>query len=136
MQTKQQPEKTKKNMKTEKKLAVWRPLKVGQHVRLNTYKKGSHGIVKERLDKVFSGLGRYGIILEHDLNNTADFCRYELSAIRIMKQFKRRRAAGKIELPKDATLEELRSRRDLAQIDGDIKLAFACALAIDKKRGI
>jgi hypothetical protein len=52
-----------------------------------------------------------------------------------MKQFKRRRAAGKIELPKDATLEELRSRRDLAQIDGDIKLAFACALAIDKKRG-
>jgi hypothetical protein len=68
-------------MKLEKKLAVWKPLKVGQKVRSNTYKKGSHGIVKERLDDQISGLGRYGIILEDDPKNTADFCRYELTAI-------------------------------------------------------
>lgn len=70
-----------KNMKTEKKLAVWRPLKVGQHVRSTTYKKGAHGTVKERLDDSISGLGRYGVTLDNDPNNTADFCRYELQAI-------------------------------------------------------
>ena len=31
-------------------------------------------------------------------------------------------------------LEDLRFRRDLAVRDGDLKLAFACAIAIDKKR--
>ena len=65
-------------MKTEKKLAVWRPLKVGQRVKSRTYKKGSQGIVKERLDDSISGLARYGVVLEDDPNNTADFCRWEL----------------------------------------------------------
>ena len=50
------------------------------------------------------------------------------------KQFKQRRPSDKIVLPKDATIEELRSRRDLAQVDGDFKLAMACAVAIDKLR--
>ena len=36
----------------------------------------------------------------------------------------------------DYSLEELRFRRDLAAQDGDIKLAVACAIAIDKKRGL
>ena len=34
------------------------------------------------------------------------------------------------------SLEELRFRRDLAARDGDMKLAMACAIAIDKKRGL
>lgn len=42
----------------------------------------------------------------------------------------------KIVLPKDATLEELRWRRDLAAKDGQLDLAFACALAIDRKKGL
>jgi len=36
----------------------------------------------------------------------------------------------------DDSLEVLRFRRDLAARDGDLKLAFACAVAIDKKRGL
>ena len=36
----------------------------------------------------------------------------------------------------DLSLEELRARRDMAKNDGDIELAFACATAIDKKRGL
>lgn len=35
----------------------------------------------------------------------------------------------------DESLEDLRFRRDLAVRDGDVKLAMACAIAIDKKRG-
>jgi hypothetical protein len=38
----------------------------------------------------------------------------------------------KIELPKGLSLKDLRWRRDLAKHDGDFKLAFACALEIDK----
>ncbi len=38
----------------------------------------------------------------------------------------------KIALPKGLSLEDLRGRRDLAKHDGDFKLAFACALEIDK----
>ena len=34
------------------------------------------------------------------------------------------------------SLEELRFRRDLAARDGDMKLAMACAIEIDKKRGL
>ena len=33
------------------------------------------------------------------------------------------------------SLDELRFRRDLAVRDGDMKLALACAIAIDKKKG-
>ena len=33
------------------------------------------------------------------------------------------------------SLDELRFRRDLAVRDGDTKLALACAIAIDKKKG-
>jgi len=40
----------------------------------------------------------------------------------------------KVKLPADLTLEELRARRDLAQRDGALELAFACARAIDKLR--
>lgn len=36
----------------------------------------------------------------------------------------------------DESLEDLRFRRDLAARDGDLKLAMACAIAIDKKRGL
>ena len=32
------------------------------------------------------------------------------------------------------SLEDLRFRRDIAVRDGDMKLAWACAVAIDKKR--
>lgn len=39
---------------------------------------------------------------------------------------------AKIKLPKGLDIEELRWRRDLATRDGDLDLAFACALAIDK----
>lgn len=38
----------------------------------------------------------------------------------------------KLKLPKGLDVEELRWRRDLAQRDGDFRLAFECALAIDK----
>lgn len=41
-----------------------------------------------------------------------------------------------LRLPKNVTLEDLRWRRDLALRDGDRKLALACAIAIDKKRGL
>lgn len=33
------------------------------------------------------------------------------------------------------SLDELRFRRDLAARDGDMRLALACAIAIDQKRG-
>ena len=36
----------------------------------------------------------------------------------------------------DDTLEVLRFRRDLSARDGDMKLALACAIAIDKKRAL
>lgn len=39
-------------------------------------------------------------------------------------------------LIKELDLEELRWRRDLAKRDGDLNLALACAIAIDKKRGL
>ena len=35
----------------------------------------------------------------------------------------------------DYSLDILRFRRDLAVRDGDLKLALACACAIDKKKG-
>lgn len=39
-------------------------------------------------------------------------------------------------LAKECDIHELRWRRDLAKRDGDFKLAFACAVAIDKKKGL
>ncbi len=46
----------------------------------------------------------------------------------------RRRRKGR-EFP-NATLEELRWRRDLAQADGDMTLAFRIACEIDKVKGV
>ena len=40
----------------------------------------------------------------------------------------------KIKLPKDATIDELRNRRELAASDGDMALAFACASEIDRRK--
>ncbi len=40
------------------------------------------------------------------------------------------------EFLEDLTLEELRARRDMAVHDGDLKIAYACASAIDRKRGL
>ena len=40
------------------------------------------------------------------------------------------------QIPKSWTLEELRWARDLAVRDGNTKKALACAIAIDKKRGL
>lgn len=61
-------------------LSVWRPLKVGQRVRVACkYRRGKHGVVKERLDNLISGMARYGVTLDEDPNRTTDFVRAELT---------------------------------------------------------
>lgn len=60
----------------------------------------------------------------------------------------KRKASPKIKLPRstsvrinmmfsdsDTSLEDLRLRRDMAARDGDMRLAMACAIAIDKVKG-
>lgn len=69
-------------MKLERKLAVWKPLKIGQRVRSKTWRKGQCGYIFERLDDLISGLARYGVRLDNDPQNTADFCRYELVCLK------------------------------------------------------
>lgn len=44
--------------------------------------------------------------------------------------------AAKLAADKTITLADLRFRRDLAKHDGDFKLAFALAVAIDKRKGL
>ena len=66
----------------EKRLAPWRPLRIGQRVISMTYHKGQAGTVKERLDTRIDGLGYYGVTMDESPNNTTDFVRYELKAIR------------------------------------------------------
>lgn len=65
-------------MREGKRFAPWRHLPVGTQVTSLTYKKGSHGAIHERLENRVDGLCRYGVRLENDPNNIADFCRYEL----------------------------------------------------------
>lgn len=72
-----------------KKLAPWRVLAIGQQVESTTYKRGASGTVKERLESRIDGLCRYGVVLDNDKNNTADFCRWELKPIRRNGQLQR-----------------------------------------------
>jgi len=67
----------------DRKLAVWKPLKVGMRVESKTWKKGVRGVVWERLgseSEPMNGLRRYGVRLDCS-ENVADFCRYELKVI-------------------------------------------------------
>ena len=67
-------------MNIERKLSVWRPLKVGQRVVSKTWNKGASGTVVEALaGHQMNGLDKYGVKMDFN-DNVADFCRYELKA--------------------------------------------------------
>lgn len=69
-------------MKSEKFLQVWRPLNLGQRVRVTArYRRNERGTVIERCDDSISGMGRYGVRLDAD-KNTTDFVRAELSRVK------------------------------------------------------
>ena len=71
-------------MKFETKLKAWRPLQVGHRVVSKTYHKGVTGTVIECLgpkDAPMNGLRRYGVRMDDDSRNIADFLRYELKRI-------------------------------------------------------
>jgi len=70
-------------MNPDKKLQVWRPLKVGQRIRIRAkYKRGQFGYIKESLDtgsRAISGIARYGVLLDDGSPNTIDYLRHELT---------------------------------------------------------
>lgn len=53
-----------------------------------------------------------------------------------MKKRKKSTVSLARQLAKEMDLEDLRWRRDLAKHDGDFKLAFTLATAIDIKKGL
>jgi len=52
-----------------KRLAPWRPLRVGQRVMSLTYHKGQLGTVVERLGHRIDGLGYYGVKMDESPDN-------------------------------------------------------------------
>jgi hypothetical protein len=67
----------------EKQLSVWKPLKVGQRIKVTArYRNGQLGTVKERLDDFINGMGRYGVALDSCPDLTTDFCRHELTKVK------------------------------------------------------
>ena len=68
----------------ETKLKPWRLLRPGTRVQSLTYKRGQRGSIAEvlrRPDDPLNGLLRYGVRLDDDPANVADFCRYEFKAL-------------------------------------------------------
>lgn len=71
-------------MKNEdRRRALYAPLKIGDRVRakIGQYGEGTIAEVLDTGDRAITGLARYGVRLDQNLN-VWDFCRYELVKLR------------------------------------------------------
>lgn len=67
-------------MKTSKMLDCWRPMKIGQRVRLTTkWRARQVGTITHKYDDRIDGLGRYSVKLDSCPDLTTDVVRCELT---------------------------------------------------------